>query len=46
MKNCRVYMQAQNLFTITRYKGTDPETRNLFTLPPLRTIAAGVELSF
>jgi TonB-dependent starch-binding outer membrane protein SusC len=46
MKNCRVYLQAQNLFTITRYKGTDPETRNLFTLPPLRTIAAGVELSF
>lgn len=46
LKNCRVYMQAQNLFTITRYKGTDPETRNLFTLPPLRTIAAGVELSF
>jgi hypothetical protein len=46
MKNCRVYIQAQNLFTITRYTGTDPETRNLFTLPPLRTIAAGIELSF
>jgi len=46
LKNCRVYLQAQNLFTITPYKGTDPETRNLLTLPPLRTIAAGVELSF
>jgi TonB-dependent starch-binding outer membrane protein SusC len=46
LKNCRVYMQAQNLFTITRYKGTDPETRNISTLPPLRTIAAGIELSF
>jgi TonB-linked SusC/RagA family outer membrane protein len=46
LKNCRVYMQAQNLFTITRYKGTDPETSNPFTLPPLRTIVAGVELSF
>ncbi|OQP62380.1 hypothetical protein A3860_28905 [Niastella vici] len=46
LKNCRVYMQAQNLFTITRYQGTDPETRNLSTLPPLRTIVAGVELSF
>jgi hypothetical protein len=46
VKNCRVYMQAQNLFTITPYKGTDPETRNLLTLPPLRTIVAGIELSF
>jgi TonB-dependent starch-binding outer membrane protein SusC len=46
LKNCRVYMQAQNLFTITRYKGTDPETRSMITLPPLRTIAAGIELSF
>lgn len=46
LKNCRMYMQAQNLFTITGYKGLDPETRNMFTLPPLRTIAAGVELSF
>ena len=46
LKNGRVYLQAQNLFTITSYKGTDPETRNLLTLPPLRTIAAGIELSF
>jgi TonB-linked SusC/RagA family outer membrane protein len=46
LKNCRIYMQAQNLFTITRYKGTDPETRDLLTLPPLRTIAAGVQLNF
>jgi TonB-linked SusC/RagA family outer membrane protein len=46
LKNCRVYMQAQNLFTITGYKGADPETRNMFTLPPLRTIAFGIELSF
>jgi hypothetical protein len=46
LKNCRVYLQAQNLFTITQYKGTDPETRNIFTLPPLRTMAAGIELNF
>lgn len=46
MKNSRVYIQAQNLFTITRYKGIDPETQNMLALPPLRTIAAGVELSF
>ncbi|WP_165761268.1 SusC/RagA family TonB-linked outer membrane protein [Niastella koreensis] len=46
LKNCRVYLQAQNLFTITPYKGTDPETLNPLTLPPLRTMAAGIELSF
>jgi hypothetical protein len=45
-KVCRIYMQAQNLFTITPYKGTDPETRNMYTLPPLRTIVAGIELNF
>lgn len=46
MKQCRLYIQAQNLFTITRYKEFDPETRTMLTLPPLRTIAAGIELSF
>jgi TonB-linked SusC/RagA family outer membrane protein len=46
LKNCRLYLQAQNLFTITPYKGTDPETRNMYTLPPLRTAVAGIELSF
>jgi TonB-dependent starch-binding outer membrane protein SusC len=46
LKNCRVYLQAQNLFTITPYKGTDPETHNLLTLPPLRTLAAGVDFNF
>ncbi|WP_166436983.1 SusC/RagA family TonB-linked outer membrane protein [Niastella caeni] len=46
LKNCRLYMQAQNLITITGYKGTDPETLSMFVLPPLRTIAFGVELSF
>jgi TonB-linked SusC/RagA family outer membrane protein len=46
IKNTRVYMQAQNLFTITPYKGADPETQNILSLPPLKTIAAGVELSF
>jgi TonB-linked SusC/RagA family outer membrane protein len=46
LKNCRIYLQAQNLFTITRYKGVDPETGNLFTLPPLRTMVGGIELSF
>jgi TonB-linked SusC/RagA family outer membrane protein len=46
MKHCRLYLQAQNLLTITPYNGFDPETRNISTLPPLRTVAVGIDLSF
>ncbi len=41
----RIYVQAQNLFTLTHYKGSDPETQNLFSLPPLRTITCGIQLN-
>ena len=41
----RLYVQAQNLITFTRYKGTDPETQGL-TLPPLRTVEAGLKMTF
>jgi len=44
-QNLRVYAQAQNLLTITNYKGIDPESQGLVT-PPLRTIVAGLQLSF
>tara|TARA_R110002072_G_scaffold4240_2_gene29932 strand:- start:5166 stop:8096 length:2931 start_codon:yes stop_codon:yes gene_type:complete len=43
--SCSISLQGQNLFTITNFKGTDPEQRNGF-LPPLRRIALGVELNF
>jgi len=42
--NC--YIQGQNLVTITGYEGADPETQNLFTLPPLKTFACGVQITF
>lgn len=44
-QNLRVFTQAQNLFTITKYKGFDPESQGVAT-PPLRTIVAGLQLSF
>lgn len=44
-QNLRVYAQGQNLFTITNYKGFDPESQGIVT-PPLRTIVAGLQLSF
>jgi TonB-linked SusC/RagA family outer membrane protein len=42
----RLYVQAQNVFTITKYKGADPENQNLYALPPLRTLTAGIQLTF
>ena len=45
-QNLKIYVLAQNLLTITRYKGSDPETQNLFALPPLKTITAGIQLNF
>ncbi|MDO6433026.1 SusC/RagA family TonB-linked outer membrane protein [Flavitalea sp. BT771] len=41
----RLFLQAQNLLTMTHYKGTDPETQGL-VLPPLRTMEAGIQVTF
>ncbi|WEK38228.1 MAG: SusC/RagA family TonB-linked outer membrane protein [Candidatus Pseudobacter hemicellulosilyticus] len=45
MSAVRVFLQGQNLFTITSYDGYDPESQGL-GLPPLRTVSAGLKLSF
>jgi len=48
--NLRVYVTAQNLFTLTKYSGIDPEIgingidNNLY--PLTRVISAGVNMSF
>ncbi len=41
----RMYLQGQNLLTITNYLGMDPENQNLRMLPPLRTISFGIQLT-
>lgn len=41
----RIFIQGQNLFTITNYQGLDPETGTLLALPPLRMITVGFQLS-
>jgi TonB-linked SusC/RagA family outer membrane protein len=46
ISNCRIYLQAQNLLTITNYKGADPETQNFYILPPLRSIVGGIQFNF
>jgi hypothetical protein len=40
---CRVYIQTQNLITVTSYKGADPETQ--IALPPLKIITTGIQLT-
>lgn len=44
--NLQGYMHIQNAFTITKYKGGDPENQNLLRMPPLRTLAIGFQLTF
>ena len=46
LESVKMFIQAQNLMTITNYIGADPETQNLFQLPPLRTIVVGMQLTF
>ncbi|MBO9204654.1 MULTISPECIES: SusC/RagA family TonB-linked outer membrane protein [Niastella] len=45
LRSCRLFIQGQNLFTITSYKGLDPETASLdLALPPLRVLTFGINV--
>jgi hypothetical protein len=44
LQNAQIYFRGQNLATITGYKGLDPETRSLTTLPPLQMWTVGVKI--
>ncbi len=44
LQSLRLYLQGQNLFTITNFKGLDPETL-VGLLPPLRTITFGFQVT-
>jgi TonB-linked SusC/RagA family outer membrane protein len=46
VQTSKLYLQAQNLLTITSYKGLDPETQSFEHIPPLRVITGGVQLIF
>lgn len=45
MRNLRVYFQAQNLFTLTKYKGADPEGLG-YAYPIPRTFTLGINIGF
>ncbi|MBE7172847.1 MAG: SusC/RagA family TonB-linked outer membrane protein [Williamsia sp.] len=42
IENFKVFFQAQNLFTITKYSGFDPEAAGAAVLPNLRVLTAGI----
>ena len=48
IKYARLFTRCQNLFTVTNYKGLDPESSSgeMMRLPPLRIITFGMQLSF
>ncbi|EHQ27032.1 SusC/RagA family TonB-linked outer membrane protein [Mucilaginibacter paludis] len=49
LSNGRLYLQGQNLATITNYKGLDPENSrpdNTIPLAPLRLLTIGTQLTF
>ena len=46
LNSVRFYFQGQNLWTITNYYGLDPELVITRYLPPLKTYAFGIQLTF
>lgn len=42
----QLYVQAQNLFTLTNYEGPDPENQSVTAIPPLHMISTGIRLTF
>lgn len=40
----KIFMYGQNLFTLTKYAGLDPETRAV--LPPLKIVTGGINIFF
>jgi TonB-dependent starch-binding outer membrane protein SusC len=45
MTKLRIYVQGQNLLTFTKYVGLDPETQSSSSLPPLRMITGGIQIT-
>jgi TonB-linked SusC/RagA family outer membrane protein len=45
VQSLQVYVQGDNLLTISKYGAIDPESQSFSSVPPLRTITAGLRLS-
>jgi TonB-dependent starch-binding outer membrane protein SusC len=45
LEKLKIYVQGQNLITMTHYLGMDPENQNAYAIPLLRTYVAGIQLT-
>lgn len=45
MEQAKIKIQAQNVFTISAYKWSDPESQSVLRLPPLRMLNFGVQFT-
>ncbi len=46
LENVMVFVQGQNVFTVTNYFGIDPEILGIGSMPPLRTFSFGTQFNF
>jgi TonB-linked SusC/RagA family outer membrane protein len=46
VKHSLIWIKGENLFTWTRYPVTDPETQDPRVLPPVKTVAMGLQVNF
>lgn len=46
MSACKVFIQGENIFTLTKYDGIDPETQSITTIPSPRILTIGVSGNF
>ena len=44
LQNFVIFIRGQNLLTITKFKGMDPENQSVSALPPLRVLTAGIQV--
>ena len=41
-----IFLRGQNILTISKYRGLDPESQSSFNLPPLKVANIGTKISF
>jgi hypothetical protein len=46
MQGCNLSLNIQNVFTITSYKGIDPEVQNISGVPAPRIITSSITFNF
>ncbi|MBO9573850.1 MAG: SusC/RagA family TonB-linked outer membrane protein, partial [Chitinophagaceae bacterium] len=46
LQNGNIYLSGQNLITISKYIGLDPESQSSMVLPPLKILTIGFQVGF